>query len=88
MVKSDYDILQQNICRYYPSHKGGKLVKIMPPLEKDGVERRLSIDSEWEVNTCNNVEDFEWDVNYEYYISKAKELIDAVSIDASEVSPF
>lgn len=88
MVKSGYDILQQNICRYYPSHKGGKLVKIMPPLEKGGEERRLSIDSEWEVNTCNNVEDFKWDVNYEYYISKAKELIDAVSIDASEVSPF
>lgn len=88
MVKSGYDILQQNICRYYPSLKGGKLVKIMPPLEKGGEERRLSIDSEWEVNTCNNVEDFQWDVNYEYYISKAKELIDAVSIDASEVSPF
>ena len=88
MVKSGYDILQQNICRYYPSHKGGKLVKIMPPLEKGGEERRLSIDSEWEVNTCNNVEDFEWDVNYEYYISKAKELIDAVRIDASEASPF
>lgn len=88
MVKSGYDILQQNICRYYPSHKGGKLVKIMPPLEKGGEERRLSIDSEWEVNTCNDVKDFEWDVNYEYYISKAKELIEAVDIDASEVSPF
>lgn len=88
MVKNGYDILQQNICRYYPSYKGGKLVKIMPPLEKGGEERRLSIDSEWEVNTCNNVKDFEWDVNYEYYISKAKELIEAVDTDASEVSPF
>lgn len=88
MVKSGYDIPQQNICRYYPSHKGGKLVKIMPPLNEGDDERRLGIDTEWEVKTCNSVKDFAWDINYEYYLSKAKELIDSVSEDATDVSPF
>ena len=88
MVKSGYDILQQNICRYYPSNNGGKLVKIMPPLEKGGEERRLGIDTEWEVNTCNDVTDFQWDINYDYYISKAKELIDAVNFKTELGVPF
>lgn len=67
---------QQNICRYYPSTEGGKLVKIMPPLKNGGEERRLSIDKEWNVKTCNNINDFEWDVNYEYYIQEARKLVD------------
>lgn len=71
------DVLQQNICRYYPSEEGGKLVKIMPPLKDGGEERRLSIDKEWSVKTCNDVNDFEWDkLNYEYYIVQAKKLVD------------
>ena len=71
------DVLQQNICRYYPSEDGGKLVKIMPPLKEGGEERRLSIDKEWSVKTCNDVNDFEWDkLNYEYYIVQAKKLVD------------
>lgn len=88
MVKNGYDIPQQNICRYYPSNNGGKLVKIMPPLEKGGEERRLGIDTEWEVNTCNDVTDFQWDINYDYYISKAKELIDAVNFKTELGVPF
>lgn len=88
LVKDDVDVLQQNICRYYPSTGGGKLVKIMPPLKKGGDERRLSIDSEWEVSTCNDMSNFKWDVNYDYYITKAKELIDAVSRDVEFGVPF
>ena len=57
MVKDGIEIPQQNICRYYPSVNGGKLVKIMPPLVKGGDERRLGIDTEWDVSTCNNVSD-------------------------------
>lgn len=79
MVMEDKtEILQQNICRYYPSESGGKLIKIMPALpgkEEDG-ERRLSIDKEWNVKTCNDINDFNWDINYDYYISEAKKLID------------
>ena len=88
MVKNGCDIPQQNICRYYPSHEGGKLVKIMPPLEKGGENRRLGLDTEWEVNTCNDVKDFKWDINYDYYITKAKELIDAVNFKVELGVPF
>ena len=66
---------QQNVCRYYPCVDGGKLVKIMPPLEAGGEEREMAIDKEWNVKTCNNIEDFQDDVDYEYYIAEAKKLV-------------
>lgn len=71
------DVPQQNICRYYPSTDGGKLIKIMPPLpgKEEAGERRLSIDKDWLVKTCNNIDDFDWDIDYEYYITNAKKLI-------------
>lgn len=69
--------LQQNICRYYPCKSGGKLVKLMPALpgKEDKGERRLSLDKEWNVKTCNNVLDFTGDIDYDYYIAEAKKLI-------------
>ena len=69
------EVLQQNICRYYPCKTGGKLVKIMPPMEEGGEERRLSIDSEWKVKTCNNMLDFQNDIDYDYYIKEVEKLI-------------
>lgn len=70
---------QQNICRYYPATEGGKLVKLMPALEDGGDWRRLGIDTEWNVLTCNNMKDFDWSkLNYEYYITEANKLIEAV----------
>ena len=84
MVVDGEDIEQQNICRYYPAKEGGKLIKIMPPL-KDGDDwRRLGIDTDWNVKTCNNIADFRWDVDYNYYIQEAKKLIDAVSEDVTD----
>lgn len=84
MVIDDEDVEQQNICRYYPAKEGGKLIKIMPPLV-DGCEwRRLGIDTDWTVKTCNNIADFNWDVDYNYYIQEAQKLIDAVSEDVTE----
>lgn len=71
---------QQNICRYYPSKQGGKLVKIMPPLDGETEERRIGIDTDWFVKTCNNINDFKWDVDYDYYLTEAKKLIDAVEL--------
>jgi len=67
--------LQQNICRYYPCKDGGKLVKIMPPLEEGGEERRLGIDTAWKIKTCNNVNDFAGDIDYEYYIAEVEKLL-------------
>ncbi|MNW22691.1 hypothetical protein D3C71_2243350 [compost metagenome] len=54
-------------------------MKIMPPLQKGGEWRRLGIDTEWTVKTCNNVLDFTTDIDYNYYLQEAKKLIDAVS---------
>lgn len=43
---------QQNICRYYPVKKGGgKLIKIMPPLNGNTEWRRMGIDTDWNVAT-------------------------------------
>lgn len=73
---------QQNICRYYPVKKGGgKLIKIMPPLNGNDEWRRMGIDTDWNVATCNNILDFKGDINYAYYIQEAKKLVDAVSHD-------
>ena len=80
LVVEGEDIKQQNICRYYPSKSGGKLVKLMPPLEEDGDIRRLGIDTDYNVKTCNNIKDFDWkDLDYLYYINEAKKLIDGIT---------
>lgn len=65
----------QNICRYYACKEGGKLIKIMPPLDGGTEFRRLGIDVLWNVKPCNNINDFEWDVDYDYYINEAKKLV-------------
>ena len=70
--------LQQNICRYYPSEDGGKLVKIMPPLVEGADERRLGIDTTYKVKTCNDIKDFDWNLNYNYYLAETQKLIDMV----------
>jgi hypothetical protein len=70
------EIPQQNICRYYVSTEGGNLIKIMPPLEGKEEERLIGIEVGHTVKTCNNIKHFKWDVNYDYYISEARKLID------------
>lgn len=86
MVMEDgKEVALQNICRYYASVEGGKLVKLMPALAGKELEgdRRLSIDKEWNVTECNNMVDFKWGVNYDYYIAEAQKLIDAIRGDGS-----
>ena len=75
VMPSGVEVLQQNICRYYPCKSGGKLVKLMPPLEEGGEVRRMAIDSEWNVQTCNNIKDFKGDIDYDYFIAEAKKLV-------------
>lgn len=90
VLVDDYgvDIPQQNICRYYPSKKGGSLVKIMPALKLGEEDRRLSIDKEWKVKTCNNILDFDGDIDYDYYITEIEKLIEPMKKDVSEDTPF
>jgi predicted PolB exonuclease-like 3'-5' exonuclease len=73
----------QNICRYYPSVHGGKLIKLMPALEGKEIEgdRRMSIDKEWNVTPCNDMGDFSWGINYDYYVAEAKKLVAAIQGD-------
>lgn len=73
----------QNICRYYPSVHGGKLIKLMPALEGKELEgdRRMSIDAKWNVTPCNNMDDFSWGINYDYYVEEAKKLVAAIMGD-------
>ncbi len=68
---------QQNICRYYPSKNGGKLIKLMPALEgkEDNGDRRLGIDTAWNVKTCNNMKDFDGDIDFDYYVQEAEKLV-------------
>lgn len=76
MVYADgTEVQQQNICRYYACKSGGKLVKLMPPLVEGGEDRRMSIDKEWNLKTCNNIDDFVGDIDYDYYIAEAIKLI-------------
>ena len=91
MVMDDgKEVALQNICRYYASVDGGKLVKLMPALEGKELEgdRRLSIDKEWNVTVCNKMVDFKWGVNYDYYIAEARKLIDAIRGDAEISDDF
>lgn len=74
--KDGVDLPQQNICRYYVSTEGGQMVKIMPPLEDKDEWRRMNLESGWKVKTCNNMKDFTWDIDYEYYIQEAKKLVE------------
>jgi hypothetical protein len=75
VMEDGTEIQQQNICRYYACKDGGKLVKIMPALIEGGEDRRLSIDSSWNVKTCNNLKDFGNDIDYDYYVAEAKKLV-------------
>lgn len=76
LVQSDdSEVQQQNVCRYYISTTGGKLVKLMPALEAGGDDRRLSIDSAWKVRVCNKMVDTLTDIDVEYYALEAEKLV-------------
>ncbi|MOA43101.1 hypothetical protein D3C78_1652210 [compost metagenome] len=53
-------------------------MKIMPPLKEGGEERRLGLDTDWKVVPCNNMKDFDWNINYDYYIEEANKLLESV----------
>lgn len=78
LEKDGEEVLLQNICRYYPSTEGGKLIKIMPPLKEGDDERRLGIDVAYNVVPCNNMSEFNWDIDYSYYLEAAEKLLEGV----------
>lgn len=72
---------EQNICRYYISNKGKTLIKIMPPIEEGDEPREFNVSKGNLVKTCNKIEEFSWDIDYDYYIKEAKKLVDGVRPD-------
>ena len=76
LLDDNTEVQLQNICRYVPSLSGGKLIKIMPPLEGEIEDRRLSIDKEYKVLPCNNANDFDFGIlDMSYYVNEAKKLL-------------
>lgn len=70
-----HEVEQQRICRYYPSANGGKLIKIMKPLPGETEDRRIGMDTSWSVKTCNNMDSFDGDINFDYYVEEAQKLV-------------
>lgn len=65
----------ENTQRYYVSHGGGYLAKIMPPLAKKPDQwRRIGVESGWTVCPCNNIRDAVLPINHEYYIKETEKL--------------
>lgn len=73
------ETLQQNVSRYYVSisKDAESLIKIMPPTAGKTEDRRNGICVGRKVIICNNVLDFEWDIDYDFYIEEANKLIEA-----------
>ena len=72
------EVALQNICRYYPSTSGDKLIKFMPALEgkEDQGERALGLDTAYKVLPCNNIEDLDFKkLDMSYYYNEAKKLL-------------
>lgn len=72
------EIEQQNVTRFYIS-KGegsGSLIKIMPPVKNKTEDRRIGICVGETVKICNDIDDFKWDIDYDYYIKEALKLTD------------
>ena len=79
---SDGEVLQ-NTTRYYITDDGPSLVKIMPPLPKNGPDapgRRIGISVGWSVGVCNRADEFDWArLNRAYYVKEAKKLLDVLT---------
>ena len=69
--------LQQNNCRYYIANSGQKLVKVMPPDPKKEVQedRYFGINKEHLVKICNDMQDYDGDINVDFYVQEAMKLV-------------
>ena len=80
------ELEQQHVTRFYVSlsDKAGELIKIMPPLEGKEEDRRNGICVGKKVKICNNIVDFDWDIDYDYYIEQANKLLDVFGSEDEE----
>lgn len=70
-------VQQQRVGRFYITHRGEQLWKIMAPLKKlPHHERPQAIEKGHAVQMCNDLHDFDWNnLNRSHYMQKAEELI-------------
>lgn len=64
----------QNISRYYIAKGGKPLVKWMPPLKGKTEWRKIAVESGWNVQVCNDLDDATLPIDYEYYIKEVEKL--------------
>lgn len=68
----------QNTTRYLVTVNGKPLVKVMPPLKGKTDERRIGIESGWNVTVANRLTDPDelkrW-INYDYYVDQVERLV-------------
>jgi hypothetical protein len=65
----------QNISRYYIAKEGKPLFKWMPPLKGKTEWRKIAVESGWNVQVCNDINDATLPVDYEYYIKEVEKLV-------------
>ena len=65
----------QNTSRYYIAKNGKPLHKWMPPLKNKTEWRKIGIESGWNVQICNHVQDVgKLPIDFEYYIKEVEKL--------------
>jgi DNA polymerase elongation subunit (family B) len=64
----------QNITRYYIAKGGKPLTKWMPPLKGKTEWRKIAVESGWNVQVCNDLDDATLPIDYEYYIKEVEKL--------------
>lgn len=65
----------QNVTRYYVSHEGAPLIKMMPPLAGKKDYRKIGINVGWLTTECNNWTGNLTDINYDFYIQETEKLV-------------
>jgi hypothetical protein len=75
--------IYHRLVRYYVSKEGGKLLKIKnPDSEADGNDVSQCEAGNWKITVANQIDDTRpissYGIDYEYYIDKANERIDAL----------
>lgn len=92
IVKNLEEIDQQRTIRFYFSTTGGELIKYMPPLQKEKdlakkesrepIFRRHAFQGAkgMKVTACNHIDDFDGNVDYEYYIDAAEKILESVGV--------
>jgi hypothetical protein len=66
----------QNTTRYYVARGGKEMNKWMPPLaRKPGEWRKIGVESGWNVQVCNRIEDAVLPVDFDYYVEQVEKLV-------------